>query len=188
MLSLHDKFQLGYLRSDSEFYKYMACYLVGGLPIATHPLSATMPLTNKSETFALEGSKGLGTMTYAERKTYRWEVLHLPGPVDRWLVANIRSPRINFLQHYLMSKDGYGYVTCFVEIESEEVRFFVIQIYQRVSLIYYLAPKHESPCTKVDYVYTLYQGHCLTSIENKPLFEDEPSCHLGTIYRLKYRN
>src|ERR1700720_2950270 len=61
MLSLHDKFQLGYLRSDSEFYKYMACYLVGGLPIATHPLSATMPLTNKLETFALEGSKGLGT-------------------------------------------------------------------------------------------------------------------------------
>ena len=93
-------------------------------------------------------------MTYAEWKTYRWEVLHLPGPVDRWLVANIRSPRINFLQHYLMSKGGYGYVTCFIEIKSEEVCFFVIQIYQCVGLIYYLAPKHESPCTKVDYVYT----------------------------------
>lgn len=131
MLPLHDKFQLRYLRS--EFYKYMACCLVEGLPIATHPLSATMPLTNKSETFALEGSKGLGTTTYAERQTYRWEVLHMPGPVDRWLVANIRSPRINFLQHYLMSEDGCGYVTCFVEIESEEVRSFVIQIYRHQS-------------------------------------------------------
>ena len=47
-----------------------------------------MPLTNKSATFALE-SKGPGAMTYAERQTYRQEVLHLPGPVDRWLIANI---------------------------------------------------------------------------------------------------
>jgi hypothetical protein len=79
-----------------------------------------MPLTNKSATFALE-SKGPGAMTYAERQTYRQEVLHLPGPVDRWLIANIRSPRVNFLQHYLMFKEGYGYVACFVEIESDEV-------------------------------------------------------------------
>ena len=78
-----------------------------------------MPLTNQLATFALES---VGPMTYAERQTYRQEVLHLPGPVDCWLVANIRSPCINFLQHYLMFEDGYGYTACFVEIESEEVR------------------------------------------------------------------
>ena len=40
--------------------------------------------------------------TEPERQAYRRDVLHLPGPVDRWLVTNIRSPRINFLQDYLL--------------------------------------------------------------------------------------
>jgi hypothetical protein len=79
-----------------------------------------MPLTNKSTSFVSESERP-GAMTYAQRQMYRQEVLHLPGPVDRWLIANIRSPCINFLQHYLMFKEGYGYVACFVEIESEEV-------------------------------------------------------------------
>jgi hypothetical protein len=79
-----------------------------------------MSSTNKSTAFALE-SERRGTMTYAEQQTYRREVLHLPGPVDRWLIANIRTPRISFLQHYLMFKEEYGYVNCFVEIESEKV-------------------------------------------------------------------
>jgi hypothetical protein len=86
---------------------------------STHLLSTTMPLANKLTTIV--ALKRKGTMTYTEQQMYRQEVLHLPGPVDRWLIANIRSPRINFLQNYLMFEEGYGYVACSVEIESEEV-------------------------------------------------------------------
>jgi hypothetical protein len=76
--------------------------------------------------------------TYAERQAYRRNVLRLPGPVDRWLLTNIRSPRINFLQDYLMFADAkYEYVTCIVEIESEVVSLLVptsIGVYSHVLL------------------------------------------------------
>jgi len=65
--------------------------------------------------------------TYAERQAYRRDVLHLPGPVDRWLLTNIRSPRIDFLKDYLMLADvKYQYVTCIAEIESTTVRLLAI--------------------------------------------------------------
>jgi hypothetical protein len=65
--------------------------------------------------------------TYAERQAYRRDVLHLPGAIDRWLLANIQLPRINFLQDYLMLVDiNNQYVTCIVEIESEEVRLLLV--------------------------------------------------------------
>jgi hypothetical protein len=75
--------------------------------------------------------------TEAERRAYRHDILHLPGPVDRWLVSNIRSPRINFLQDYLLLTPediADQYVTCIVEIESEVVRSLVLtSIWARLS-------------------------------------------------------
>jgi len=60
--------------------------------------------------------------TYAERLAYRENVLKLPGPVDRWLTANSRSPRITFLQDYLMfTHVQTEYVTCLVEREYTKV-------------------------------------------------------------------
>jgi hypothetical protein len=54
--------------------------------------------------------------TYTERQAYRRNVLKLPGPVDRWLIANSRSPFISFLQDYLLLADvKQEYVDCFVE-------------------------------------------------------------------------
>jgi hypothetical protein len=83
-----------------------------------------MPLVSSLEVFSPALSP---SATYAERQAYRHDVLHLPGPVDRWLLTNIRSPRINFLQDYLMLVDVKNqYVTCFVEIESEEVRLLLV--------------------------------------------------------------
>jgi hypothetical protein len=67
--------------------------------------------------------------TEAERRAYRRDVLHLPGPVDRWLVSNIRSPRINFLHDYLLlipEDITDQYVICIVEIETEVVRSLVL--------------------------------------------------------------
>jgi hypothetical protein len=62
--------------------------------------------------------------TYAEQQAYRRDVLCLPGPVDCWLLANIRSPWINFLKDYLMLVNvNNQYVNCIMEIESEEVHF-----------------------------------------------------------------
>jgi hypothetical protein len=56
--------------------------------------------------------------TYAERKMYRENVLKLPGPVDRWLTANSRMPRIMSLRDYLMLTEVQTeYVTCLVERE-----------------------------------------------------------------------
>lgn len=61
--------------------------------------------------------------TYAERKAYREDVLKLPGPVDRWLSANLRCPRIGFLQDYLMLEEiQTEYVNCVVEREYAEVQ------------------------------------------------------------------
>ena len=56
--------------------------------------------------------------TYAERKMYRENILKLPGPVDRWLIANSRSPHVCALQDYLMLTEVQTeYVTCLVERE-----------------------------------------------------------------------
>lgn len=55
--------------------------------------------------------------TFAEREAYHLEH-QLPGPVDRWLTANSRSPHVAFLQNYLMLDDVNG-VSCVVcNIES----------------------------------------------------------------------
>ncbi|KAF7970327.1 hypothetical protein HWV62_24348 [Athelia sp. TMB] len=53
--------------------------------------------------------------TYATRQA--WRKAHgFPGPVDRWLTANIRSSRIAFLKDYLMlcDIDGSDCVVCSV--------------------------------------------------------------------------
>jgi|SRR5882762_1449901 hypothetical protein len=87
-------------------------------PFATHQ-SATMP----NKTMTVFGPPLSPSATYAERQAYRRDVLHLPGPVDRWLLTNIRSPRIDFLQDYLMLVDVKNqYVACIAEIESMTVR------------------------------------------------------------------
>lgn len=55
--------------------------------------------------------------TYGERQDYRRDVLMLPGPIDRWLTTNIRTPHINFLKDYLLLPDlKTEYVTCIVEL------------------------------------------------------------------------
>ena len=66
------------------------------------------------------------SVTYVERQAYRHNVLHLPGPIDHWLLANIQSSCINFLQDYLMFADTkYQHIKCIVEIESEVISLLV---------------------------------------------------------------
>jgi len=61
--------------------------------------------------------------TFAERQEYRRDVLKLPGPVDRWLTANSRSTRIDFLRDYLMLEGvNTEYVECVVESVCVMVR------------------------------------------------------------------
>jgi hypothetical protein len=63
------------------------------------------------------------TATDVERQAYRRDVLGLPGPVDRWLIANSRSPNISFLKDYLLLADiTREYVNCVVEHVCELVR------------------------------------------------------------------
>jgi hypothetical protein len=53
----------------------------------------------------------------AERTAYRRDILNIPGPIDRWLTTNARSPRISFLQDYLMiTAIASEYVVCIVEM------------------------------------------------------------------------
>ncbi|KZP26576.1 hypothetical protein FIBSPDRAFT_887087 [Athelia psychrophila] len=60
------------------------------------------------------------SLTYAERETYRREVLNIPSPLDEWLLSNERSPRIAFLKVYLMLGDVEAeYVTCRVDMEHD---------------------------------------------------------------------
>ena len=98
--------------------------------------------------------------TEPERQAYRRDVLHLPGPVDRWLVTNIRSPRINFLQDYLLlipEDIKNQYVTCIVEIESEVVRSLILTAYWGMALIFFCpASFHGSHSRTFDYLYALH--------------------------------
>lgn len=60
--------------------------------------------------------------TYAEHQAYRLGVAGYPGPVDRWLISNSRSPRIDFLQnHLLLDNPKYEHVICTVEPRYEVV-------------------------------------------------------------------
>src|SRR5882762_5874785 len=121
---------MAYDTLGSKIHKYTACYLLRGPPVtfATHQ-SATMPQALhfsylKSNEMTIFGpTMSLSpNATYAKRQAYRRDVLHLPGPIDCWLLTNIRSPRINFLQDYLMFADVKNeYVICTMEIESEMV-------------------------------------------------------------------
>jgi hypothetical protein len=68
--------------------------------------------------------------TCAERRAYREDVLQLPGPIDRWLTANSRCPRIWFLRDYLMLANVQEeYVTCFVERECVMVSTAPLNIF-----------------------------------------------------------
>jgi len=61
--------------------------------------------------------------TAEERIAYRRDVLKIPGPIDRWLISNSRSPHMYFLQDYLLFENvQQEYVDCFVESISVSVR------------------------------------------------------------------
>lgn len=62
-------------------------------------------------------------MSYAEQETYRLNFLgQILGPVDKWLIANARSPRMGFLKDYLMlTNPKVEYVDCCVDLVCEVV-------------------------------------------------------------------
>lgn len=75
-------------------------------------------------------------LTYAERETYRREVLNFPTPLDEWLLSNERSPRVAFLKVYLMLDDVEAeYVTCRVDMEHEAVSIMTINLSSLLNLI-----------------------------------------------------
>lgn len=68
--------------------------------------------------------------TCAEQQAYRLGVPGFPGSVDRWLIANARSPRINHLSDYLMLGDPSSeYVTCIVKRRCENVSNLLFNSY-----------------------------------------------------------
>lgn len=74
-------------------------------------------------------SKSIANMTFIEREAYRRDVLKIPGPVDRWLIANSRMPWMAFQRDYLMVGNlQTDYVTCTVDIVVEKVRYYIINI------------------------------------------------------------
>jgi hypothetical protein len=123
--------------------------------------------------------------TDVERKAYRRDVLHLPGPVDRWLLTNVRSPRIHFLRDYLMFVDGSSeYVTCTVEIETEVVCLIITIAV--MALIFCLASEHGLLPRIFDHLHPLPPGCRFTSITDQPSVEDKPSGNFGAIHRIEY--
>jgi hypothetical protein len=85
-----------------------------------HPAAVVNPKPTMLDlnSLSLAGHPLRQDATYAERQMYRENVLKLPGPVDRWLTANSRMPRIMGLRDYLMLTEVQTeYVTCLVERE-----------------------------------------------------------------------
>ena len=61
-------------------------------------------------------------MSYAEKQAYRRDVLKLPGPVDRWLTSNRRSPWIAFQRDYMLLPDiQSSHVVCFIASVAKKV-------------------------------------------------------------------
>ena len=61
-------------------------------------------------------------MSYAEKQAYRHDVLKLPGPVDRWLTSNRRSPWIAFQRDYMLLADiQSSHVVCFIASVAKKV-------------------------------------------------------------------
>ena len=76
------------------------------------------PLSKPSH-LKLEMSLSPSKLNTIQRAAYRRDVLKLPGPIDRWLTTNSRSPNMSFLSEYLMMPDTrQQYVLCVVEVES----------------------------------------------------------------------
>jgi hypothetical protein len=74
--------------------------------------------------------------TFAQRQEYRRVVLKLPGPVDRWLTTNSRSPRIDFLKDYLMFEDvRVEYIDCVVESVCVKVHILLLCFGTTLNLI-----------------------------------------------------
>lgn len=66
--------------------------------------------------------KSLAEMNFIDRDAYRRDILNLPGPVDRWLLANSRMPRMAFQRDYLMVGNVQtDYVICTVDVVSHKV-------------------------------------------------------------------
>lgn len=62
------------------------------------------------------------TASYGEMQDYRRNVLNLPGPIDRWLTSNRRSPWVAFLRDYMLLPDiRSSHVVCFIQAVAEEV-------------------------------------------------------------------
>ena len=61
-------------------------------------------------------------MSYAEKQAYCRNVLKLPGPVDRWLTSNRRSPWIAFQHDYMLLPDiQSSHVVCFIASVAKKV-------------------------------------------------------------------
>lgn len=62
------------------------------------------------------------TASYAEMQAYHRDVLKLPGPVDRWLTSNRRSPWVAFLSDYMLLPDiRSSHVVCYIQAVAQEV-------------------------------------------------------------------
>jgi hypothetical protein len=62
------------------------------------------------------------TASYAEMQAYRRDVLNLPGPIDRWLTSNRRSPWIAFLRDYMLLPDiQSSHVVCIIQVVRKTV-------------------------------------------------------------------
>jgi len=132
-------------------------------------------------TLSIDGHPISKDATYAERRAYREDVLKLPGPVDRWLTANSRCPRIGFLQNYLLLEEVQTeYVTCVVEREYVEVSatpFHHISFKLRCEL--YLTNLFLSAGNPL----TTPHSACISCLPCDPICSEESSCSIGTLCR-----
>ena len=77
---------------------------------------------NMSEANVFGPSSLSPTASYAERQAYCWDVLNLPGPIDRWLTSNCQSPWVAFLRDYMLLPDIQSlHVVCIVWVICKTV-------------------------------------------------------------------
>lgn len=115
-------------RYKAAIYLYFRAIRLPGESPSPSPSShiAAMPRFESTildlKSFSVDGHPLSQDATLAERLKYREDVLKLPGPVDRWLTANARMPRLSFLHSYLMFTGVQNeHVTCLVEREYTDV-------------------------------------------------------------------
>lgn len=125
--------------------------------------------------------------TYTKILAYR-KAQGLPGPVDRWLIANIRSNRIGFLGDYLMLVDinGADCVECCIRSTCVKVSTLQLILYHEFTPLVRPDSTQSQQLWAAGCLDTLPDCNSTSSYQFEASGKHQSLCRPRVLYRLKH--